>query len=405
MTDTPSQDIRKHFPVLGISLLFSVVLFVFTDIHWADKTSTVTSLMESMFSRPHWIGHDIPCITSTGALSSKPLWAEEPPVFHALGAFLKWVGFTNIYGKLLALLSCIAWALGTFACLQTLLLKPLQGERRTWVLLAIFFTPMIMMHGAQPLPDDLMAAFLAWSLYFFFRRSLFSAFVLATLAVTLKALPIFPILPVILGYLFLDQTGPSFRRRFAWATIAGLTVVPMALWLGYLAHQQIDNPFFSDHFSLSRHTGGSDLGVIFTFRYWWRYFTWMFYQGVSLPIAILSWIGLGKIASRWKQSSSNERILFIYACFSPVYWAVVRGPQFSAPWYSFSFMFPFTILGCRELALLKNSYARAAIALLVFAYSVVSITPTSDLRRTLFFDVSARPIELPCGKQGIESNN
>jgi hypothetical protein len=124
-----------------------------------------------------------------------------------------------------------------------------------------------------------------------------------------------------------------------------LAATPMALWLFFLRFSSIDNPFFGDHFTLSRHTGGSDFALILSRAYWKRFFTWVVSRGVSVPIFLFFILGLLKLRTK----ILSEKILYLSAMAVVPYWILVRGPQFSATWYSFPFLVPMLVIGSIEI--------------------------------------------------------
>lgn len=379
--------------LIAFLMAFALFQIFFVKPYWNDKTSTAVSVTERMYAEGSIVAPNLPCYGGT-SLGTKTTWAEEPPVFHAIGIALKAIGFDQAYVKLLSVLSSTLLAAGIFALVAQA--APSAMAAHPFIGLSLVLPlPFLYIHFARYLPDTLMAAFLAFFLLSWQRRNYALAILLAFLAVTTKATAIFAIGSAWLAYALFSR-DPLLKRAY-WGAALLSSVIPMVAWLYFLFRSGTDNPFFSGDINLGRHTGGSDFHIVFTSAYWARFFTWVVTRGVSIPLFLTVVITL----FRWRRLTEASKFLAVTALGIVPYWIVVRGPQFSAPYYSFPFLVPLAALAIAQLLSARKTYwAYASVAALI-------LTSAGKLEYSLDPDVTlggvyGRPIQLSCARQGID---
>lgn len=396
------MGLKSWAPEAAAGVLLSGVVLLFVEPYWNDKTATVVSLVESMAAHPGLVGVDIPCLSSAGAVRTWPRWAEEPPTFHGLAVLVRAIT-GPLYVKLVPLFCALAWAAGLMALVRRWRSK-MSREETFAAALCLAFTPMIGLHASRILPDTLAAALLVWATVFMLRERWVWAATLLTLSVTTKALTVFGAAAFAAGY-FLANPRLAVTVRLRPALLTAMAALPMLGWLLWLKVEGIPNPFFSGALDLSRHTGGGNTQVLFTGWYWLHYWSWVVLQGASIPLAALALRHAWRKSRPWSKSTPEMRWALVYLAGSPLYWALVRGPQYSAPWYSFPFLTPFALLGVVGLLELKKRWLRWGIVAWVVGMTLVLTGLRADLRGNLDLRTSlvARPTFLSCGVMGMGS--
>ncbi|HTL13348.1 MAG TPA: hypothetical protein VL588_12720, partial [Bdellovibrionota bacterium] len=323
-----------------------------------DKTATATWMTEAYARQGGVAASHIPCVWTPEA---KPAffrqWAEEPPLFHYLGVLLRNLGFTLSYHSLLPWLLTLTTLAGLASWISVWTpLGPLQ-------LASLALLPALAIHSTRYIPDHLMLAALVWGLALWCRDRRGWGLALFTLAVTAKATAAFALLGLGLGEVMAHPSRLRPRELGAWAVRGSLTCLPFAAWLYYLHAKHIPNPFFEDSVSLSRHMGGNDWGILFTGRYAWRFVLWNGLRGVGLPLFLLALDGVWRVLKRWKETEPRARVLTVFVVTTFLYWIIVRGPQFTGPWYSFPFLPAWAAMGFLALPRRPAWLAPAALAI------------------------------------------
>ena len=387
MQFTPNRQLAKY-AIVGA---FFVLHLFFIQTYLTDKTVVPAQISESMLKSGLPYAQNISCIDGE-EVKNMTTWAEEPPLFHALAILMIKLGMNEIFFRLLPLICIILYALGMAKL--TGLLIPYNSKEKNLVLIAALLCPFAFIHATRFLPDNLALAALVWFLVFFFRRKYTYSTLLAYIAVTGKALAIFPIAAVVAGHLFFCQRE-TIKKKLTISLITATSLLPMIAWLYYLQSNNISNPFFLEELSLSRHTGGSDFGILITRKYWSKVFSWVVVRGMSIPLYALSIYALVSILKNNKKSYT-EKIILGYVVGHFVYLIVVRGQQTVSPWYSFYFMPCYFILAMMGLKQITAKKWKAAVVALAGLTSISLV----DWRTTDTFDFYPRKVKnspaLPC---------
>jgi len=345
-----------------------------------------------MWDQPGLVAHEVPCLAE-GRIGTKPAWAEEPPTFHFASLLLKFGGFSDLYVKILPLL-CLSFLL--FGCLRLLeLLDPKTAQNRALMSAFLLLTPFIYVHAARFVPDMLMLASLPWFLYYYIAGRHRLAILVAVLAVTTKATAYFLVAALMAAHFAYGNETPEKKLVLALGYTS--SVLPMLLWLAWLRWNGIDNPFFGAAVDFSRHTGGSDFSLLASPGYWGRFFTWVIGKGISIPSVLLLLWGL----RGWKEKPGWEKALYLTSAAIVPYWIVVRGPQYSAPWYSFPFLLPLMILAALSFRRLERRWLQLCALALLAASSITKLSFSSDVGSNVGFRVADRPVQISCRPQNL----
>lgn len=364
-------------------LSFALIQFFFILPYWNDKTSTVVSLTES----GTLIGKNIPCVDLNGKVQLQPLWAEEPPVFHGLAWVLKEIGFGNLYVKLTPFLCVLFWIWGVMTLLKNL--EPqVFAKKKTWIFGVLLSLPCFFIHAGRPLPDLLASGLLVFSVGFLWKEQLIPFFILSCLASLTKILVWPALICAALGFVIFK------RSNWKWLVLAGVSVLPSLGWFIFLKMNQIPNPFFKTQLEFSRHLGGSDYSVLWTFKYWSRMFNWWVIRGISIPLFFTA--GLFLLKKKLRFRSPFDLSLFLWALGLFPYWIAVRGPQYTAPWYSFPFLTPWILFGLLGLLQIRSAKWQTAIVFAILLCSLPKVEWTLKWKDALSFSVQNRPVQLSC---------
>ncbi len=341
-----------------------------------DKTASVEQLARSYSRNGGIAGIDIPCRTSDGDLQTKQKWAEEFPVFHYVAAGLAHVLPGETYRRWTPAL----FHLGCFFLILSLGRFVFRPENRLEAASLFALTPIFVIHTTKLIPDIATLFFGLLAIRVFCTRHAIFSFPLFFLAGLMKPLALALVAPFALGYaLYIDL---PVARRWRSGMAAGLFVaLGILVWVSVLTYFDIDNPLLRDSaYHVEESAGKASIGMpatsalgTFSTAYWSRYFTWVASRGLSWPLFLLALAGIAKNLFHWRFVSGKERILTGMALFSPFYWAIVKGPQYTGPWYSIYVMPGLFGVAALTLFRIRHEGARWGIFLLVAASSIAKI--------------------------------
>ena len=328
------------------------------------------SLFENSF---HILDTKLPCPDPQKG-TPKRRWVEEPPLFHSLSALAMTIGIDQPIFFPLGV-----WTLLATLIYQLLLLFPsLDFKQRNVLLVLALTTPISLRYSIQNIPDVLAAVFLIWGAIFIFKRKIFHSLLLLMLAVTTKALTLFPA-TALLFWAFMDRSAWNLRSKRTWVGL-GVSLVcvtlPFFIWIAVIFTQHIPNPFVVHNWIENRHSGS--LKMLVDLHFWLRFLTWVGPKGVGVILFLsvgaatlkkglefckpFSW---GKIKSALQGMEPGSRegsFLWVWSSALVPYWGLVRAGNFVHDHYFLPFFVPIAMLGGRELWRLKN---RAGIAFFI----------------------------------------
>jgi len=313
-----------------IFLLLGVCIFqfFFIEYYWNDKTSTSARIVQSMQNNHIVYAKDLPCYNQSGENGYYKAWGEEPPVFHLTAIVFK-ILFQNYSLKILPLVCYFLTILGIL-----FFVKPVTDNHTLFLLTAyLAFVPSLYIHAMRFLPDVLAMTLMIWGLSYFLKKKFFLAWVLFLFAVSTKALVIIPLSFLCLINLLIHKENKTIKKFLIFLSF-GLTIIPTLIWFYFLKINSIENPFFKSSISIAHHSGGMDWSILFVAKYWSKIFQWYFYRGIgilSLSLFIYNMFKKYKLLALENKVLTYGSLLFILNVI------LFRGPQISAPWYSFYF--------------------------------------------------------------------
>ncbi len=364
-----SNSKNIQFFLIAIIIIFSCIQLFLTKPYHTDKTVVPAQIIKSMFQHRSIIGHNIPCYTPDKKQTLLyPTWAEEPPVYHILGTIFFFFHAENYLYKTYSLICFLLFIIGLYK-LITLIVPTEHNYNKIILLLLICFQPYIYIHAHRPLPDNLAIVFLIFTIFFYIQERYGISILLATLAVTTKALAIFPIFFLCVGNMLYDNK--PFRKKVIINLLHGLAVIPFFMWLYYLQYHHIYNPFF-EHTVGIHHTGGNNYSILLSKNYWSKLFSWIVIRGVN-PIIFLT--GIFYLAISYKKQSKLNRYFQILFIGHIIYILIIRGPQRTAPWYSFYFLFIYLTLSWNIIYNWNIKYKiLTIITLIIYSMGFISLT-------------------------------
>ena len=361
--------------------------------YFTDKITVSTNVAASMSANGSLVAKDFPCRYEEGGSSTLPTWAEEPPVFQAIGSLF----FTLGAEKLLLKFYPVACFLTTIFFLHLIAREFISdfAKYRNLLLVMIMGQPYIILHSARSIPDNLALMFLVIFLYFHLKQKIKSAFTFALLAVTTKALAIFPIFFLCVGNLLFKKEH-SISKRFGVGTLYGLSIIPMLLWLYYLYDRQILNPFFpTNSFELTTHTGGSSYYFLFMKKFWSRILSWVVIRGISIPYFLLTLYATYKKIKEKNKLESIDKISFTILGGHIIYILMVREPQLSAPWYSFYFLPFYLIVIFRNFAIYNLRVLTVSIIISVIS-GISMVKWNLNIADNTFVQINTQAADIHC---------
>ncbi len=370
-------------------LIFVGQLFFVAD-YSNDKTVRVEQMAKSHSEHGGLSGRDIACRDpATKIRGTHAEWAEEFPVFpYAAVAFSKvlpgdaWRRWTPwfFFG--------VGWCLLGFILNR----HAFAGRSEFLEILALYaLLPIFVIHATKTLPDAAVLTLSLVGIALFLSSRKVASLPWFFLAGLVKPLALATVGPFALGWMLFGSESP--KRRALWGLVAGgATVLGVLSWIGYLYAADVDNPLIRNAaYRAAMAPGEIVASAIPAGAYFSRYFTWIATRGLSWPIFLLALAGgLAIIRMNRREFSALPtfvRVASVMALFSPVYWILVRGPQYSGPWYSLYVMPGLFTLGAFAYARIPKLSWRVLIAALVLASSVTKVdwTPAGlDVYRAPF---------------------
>lgn len=332
------------FIVLFIS--FFVQLF-FVEYYWNDKTTTSSRIISNMQNNNGLVAHDFACYEPDRKTSQYKTWGEEPPLFHYVAMSFKFIlGDWSL--KLVPLLCFVFSIWGLYLIIGTL--TQTSFEEKYWILIPLTFTPSFYIHTIRFLPDNLALTFLVFGLYYFIKNQWKLAWILFLFSTTTKALAIVPVAFLCLFYLI--EYRLSWKKNLPKLLGFSLCLIPTFMWFYYLHKNNISNPFFETGNMIPQHAGGSDFSILQTRKYWSKIFQWYFYRGIGILWLILFMVSFFKKI----ELRSMTKILAQTALSFIANVILLRGPQITAPWYSFYYQIFFIIVAGTVFIKLSNKW-------------------------------------------------
>jgi hypothetical protein len=311
-----------------ILFLICIIQFFTVEFYWNDKTTTSAHIIQSMQKNHTFYSKDLDCYNPTRDIGKYPAWAEEPPVFHYVALFLKSILGDNSL-RVFPLICYFFSITGILYFIKELT----DGNTLSRLSMYLAFVPSLYIHASRFLPDVFAMTLMIWGIAFFLKKRFLLSWCLMILAVTTKALVIVPLFSLVLVYLFLERKNINLEKLSIMSSF-GLTIVPTFIWFYILKSNGIENPFFKINISIAHHSGGSDWSILIVKKYWSKIFQWHFYRGIGIAsLAVL----IHAYAKKRSEFCFNEKLVSVAAMLFLVNVIVFRGPQISAPWYSFYF--------------------------------------------------------------------
>lgn len=367
---------------VGAITVFIAQLF-FVANYSNDKTSMIEQMTKSYSMHGGLAGRDIPCIDlKTGQAATRARWIEEFPLFPYTAVLFEKILPGETYQRWTpAFFHLLCW-IGVCLLLRRFFIR---DPKKQWEVYALYgLLPIFVIHETRLIPDPAVLSMGLFGIYLFTTlkgAQRFLGFLFLFLAGLVKPLVLALVAPFALGYALFSRERPL--KRWTLGILAGAsTVIGLGVWMAYLWVSDIDNPLLRDSVYRSQSAladGVSGAGAgLFTLSYWSRYFTWVVTRGVSWPLFALLLVGLFRFIRNWKGAKAPERIAVIMALFSPIYWALVRGPQYSGPWYSLYIMPGFLAVIALVYQDIHRVWVRGLIALLLVLASVTKVSWTLD---------------------------
>lgn len=314
------------FSLIAVSL---IQLF-FVPIYWNDKTSTVARIINNLIANKAFITQNFECINLDGTAGIYSRWAEEPPIFHLFAIPFKLI-FGELSLKLIPLFSYVLNVIGVYFIAQKL--SEVESKFNYLLLTALCFTPSLYIHAIRFLPDNLTLTCFIWGLYFYFDQKKFLSVLLFLMSVTSKILPIVPLFFFCIFHLYFYKK--DFKKNFLYYISLGATIIPAIIWLIYLKKELIPNPFFDVAGGVPQHVGGANFEILTKYKYWSKIFQWYFYRGIGLVWLFCFILYLAK--DKFRNFTSNQKVMILTAITFLLNVIILRGPQITAPWYSFCY--------------------------------------------------------------------
>lgn len=383
-------------------LLYLIVQFFSSTPFFHDKVIVSTQISKSMANDLKLWGEQIPCHNVDGTNSSLGTWAEEPPVYHFLASLFMQIVPKDLYFKLFsALLSSllVIALLHLISSVSKQKASPLGPSETFLAFLLVIFQPYIFLFYTRPIPDTLATIFTAFFLSYFIAQKHKFAWSFSVLAVTTKAIAIFPIFSTVLSYLFCQKLRENFTHRFIKSALYGLSIIPFIAWLFFLEKYSIQNPFFEEALQISgSHTSGTGEKEIYNLRLFTRVLSWSFVKGTGIPIFILYLMSFVYAVKKTQKS------LIDYICLSIpfghlFYVLMVASPQISAPWYSFYFNIFYTTFAALIFVKIKMHWK--IIIILLTALTSLSLADLKPLeRQNALIDINSFGADVKCDFHG-----
>ncbi len=337
------------------------------------------SITESLTKNGYQIlSTTLPCPDTHGNLFRS--WAEEPPVFHLLAAFFSQLGIQS--PVFLPLFSYTLFMIATFLLLNNQLsTTKIEKGRQNLLFLLIFTTPALMRFSVQHLPDLLATALLVLGGYFTLKKNRVWMHLFLCLAVTTKALTLFPAVSFLIYSSFFDfqkpDTKTTLKNCLSLVISIGILVMPFVIWVSLLQYMQISNPFFHEFNIQNRYFGS--LGLLIQLKYWLRMINWSASKGVGWVLFTAFCSSILYRRGRVWNKNRLEGLMFIWSFALLPYWVLVRQGNFVHDHYFLPFLLPISVLGSLTLSKIPS---RLWLSILVFASvtnGILSLTQMKPL--------------------------
>ena len=312
----------------------------------------------------------LPCPDARGG--SHREWAEEPPVFHLLAAGIFALGLQN--PALLPLLAYLLFMVAAFLLIcspNEVGLERVGEKQRRIIFLLSATSPVVMRFSIQHLPDLLATALLMLGGYFTVGKRRGWSLIFLGLAVTTKALTIFPAVCFLLYSAYFDSQKKPTKRLVEVACSIGVLASPFLIWIGCLQTLRVSNPFLNEFSAQNRYFG--DFSLLLSLGYWLRVMNWAVSKGVGWILFIGFFLSVLEQVQKKQQIQLMPRLelfLYLWAAALIPYWILVRQGNYVHDHYFLPFAFPISVLG--SLYWFKKMTSRAGIAVLV-SLSITSI--------------------------------
>lgn len=330
----------------------------------AIKQFFAYSITESLTRRPGPLVLPELLISTQVPCDPPRVWAEEPPVFHGLAAICLRAGAQP---WLLPLLGWMA-LVGALGALASHALRERGAENHgthgaSWIAVALVAaaSPAFLRYSVQHLPDLFATAILTWGAYALVLRRRGLTLSLFTLAVTAKALTVFPVVFLLLGEEWSESRRSSGSSR-SWRRFAlnrglelALISLPFIAWVVLLKWQAIPSPFVVNHVYDNRHFGS--LGHLVSPAYYLRFITWVAVKGVGLVLFAGAAWWLVRFAREMRRPRGKTELapavsrfdaLLAFWCVGLVfYWLFVRNGNFVHDYYVLPFLPAIALVGAR----------------------------------------------------------
>jgi hypothetical protein len=290
-----------------------------------------------------------PLATALPCEGGRP-WAEEPPIFHGLGAVF--LGALDAPPWLLPLLSFFLLGVALFKLLEG---AALRREQRALVAILALSAPALSRYSVQFLPDLFATALLTLGMAEWLAKRRWVSAALWALAVTTKVLVIFPIAAFFVAEGYLEwRRNRRFGALLGRGIFCALLCIPFLAWLYLLKTRGLPNPFRFGSVAENRHSGS--WGLLASPGYWARFVTWIMIKGAGPVLFVCSWLKLRKLWPRVPESGLALCLISWTVGVLP-YWLLVRQGNFVHDYYSLPFVVPFAL--CGAWALVNLAHTRA----------------------------------------------
>ena len=359
--------------------VFAAQLFFVPD-YANDKTVMIEQMARSYAEHGGIAGREIGCRDfATQVPGFHRRWVEEFPIFpYTAVAFSKvlpgdtWRRVTPWFYH------AIAWFLFAW-----ILFRHAFGERREFLEVASLYAllPIVVIHATKAVPEPAIISLGLAGLALFLTGRRVGGAVFVFFAGLAKPLVLALVAPFALGWILFGE--PGTKRRFLAGMGMGVAAVAGVLaWIAFLYFSDIDNPLIrSAAYRAAATTSAESNGVGAAMpmaQYWSRYVTWVATRGVSWPGIVLVIAGLFQLfrnrGAALREAPVFVRVATVMALFSPAFWFLVRGPQYTGPWYTLYVTIGLFTIAAYAYLRIRSEAARFAIALMVLASALPKVS-------------------------------
>jgi len=363
--------IREYGLSLAVLILFFGVAFICSKnslrqgqlVKQFTASSITQSLAKNGFSP---LRSTLPCPHPYDQTKRVP-WAEEPPIYHLFGALLLSAGLQQPAWPSLI----ISLAIGLVVLFFLSSFYKYRGKRLALALLVCLSVPIFWRYSYQHMPGILALFWLCLGSYSLGKGKTLWALILFILAVTTKALVIFPITGMwfwsFVIYPWIHQKRvPQLKSFLSFILGLALCIAPFLAWLFILKETHVPNPFDFSEPLKSRHSG--DWQILIEARYWERLLLYAGPRGVGIPLLFGFLYSARAILRKWRKPDYIEGLLLCWALSVLPSWILVRSGSFIHDHYFLAYSIPICLLGFRAI----EHIPRVPIRLLVLWLSILS---------------------------------